>query len=148
MAFVWTQLLEVVSYIWIRKINLLIYRVGRKKMNKIFNFNLGCLGVIIRRFLTHPMLCDCDIEEICWLLFCILKWFCRETISSESFCSSSRGTQSKWSRKLRRSHTTVYAIEKCKDDGEDVNRRAKSYTMDRCYTWIDVIGTNIFNNDQ
>ena len=31
-------------------------------------------------YLTHPMLCDCDIEGKGLLLLCISKWFRRETI--------------------------------------------------------------------
>ena len=50
-----------------------------KKIEQNFSYNYGCLAVIIR-FLTHPMLCDCDIAEKCLLLLCVSKWLCIETI--------------------------------------------------------------------
>ena len=53
---------------------------GLKKLNKSFSCNFDCLAVIIRHFLTHLMLCDCDIEEYDFILLCILKLLRIETI--------------------------------------------------------------------
>ena len=87
--------------------------VGRKRLNKTFSYNSGCLAVIIRLCLTHMVLCDYDIEEKGLLLLCISKWLCRGSI--EWKC------QNFFVR-----HITVYAIKRRMDDGKGVNRRAGS----------------------
>ena len=76
---------------------LLLYQVGRKKLNKTFIYNSGCLAVIPGFCLIHLMLCDCDIENKCLLLLCILKLLRRETIEWK-FLDFSCGAQSEWSR--------------------------------------------------
>ena len=96
------------------------YRMGQNKLNKTLNYNSGYLAVIIR-FLFNP-------PDALWLWhrrkrFVIVVYFKK---------APQRDNRVKVSAFLRaghkpcRSRTTVYAIKKCMDDGERVNRRADS----------------------
>ena len=77
-----------------------------KKLNNILDTILFVWQLLSGFCLTHTMLCDGDIEEK-GVFCCAFQNGSTERQSSESFYTSSCGTQSEWG-----SSTTVYAIKK------------------------------------
>ena len=53
---------------------------AEKKGNKVLVTMLVVWQLLSGFCLTHPMLCDCDVEEKDLFLLCISKWLRRETI--------------------------------------------------------------------
>ena len=100
------------------------YRVGQKKCNKFLVTILVTWQLLFGFCLTHPILCDCALEEKVWYCF-VFQNSSSERKSSESFCVYSGGTQSEWCRNPSQgvSHNRL-----CEgmDDGECVNSCAGS----------------------
>ena len=114
---------------------------GRAENNwtKVLNIILVLWQLLSGFSLSHPIRCDCSIEEKGLLLLCVFHiHYTRlspQRQSSESFCTSSCGTQSEWGRKPCRCRTTVYAIKKRMDNGEGVNMQTCTAVVERLL-WI------------
>ena len=109
----------------------LTYRVGRKKLNKILFTILVFWQLLFGFCLILPMLCDCDIKK----KDCYCCVFQNDSTERQSSTLSRAGLSAlphagqkarEVANLVKVSRTTVYAIKKCLDNGEGVNRRAGS----------------------